>query len=914
MKPSLLAARKRRAEAFVASDSSDDDDGPPQKTASGLAALLARGRAPSRAPRIHTVGGSKDAKDARHLREQMDKLRPYVDNQAEEEQQAYDASALPRWHARALQTHQAMVDGTPLHGDDLISLEGALASAVDFLPYEQLVEISHSESRLATLGGKGACDKTAFVRTSNREKLTFEHVYANLEKLLPHVIHETELFALRPEQRLAIAMEFVRFPEEVRCATKRAGDAKRTEVRQFAIAPGVQPTLSLLTLGTGNGKTIVAILTAATAVCVPALWAEMQAHWRNRVSAGATTESGLSKRPLVVSELARVVIAYVPKQLMEQWKHTLLAVKEELAKRGTPIDTWHGLGVLQRKGHGPNGQASIRRTLSVAHRRSKASGQPLFWIVPADTNSTMLTLRDAPDISFAYRIYDECSTRTEPRETHAKESEPMRNIICQATVGRLQTATQGSRNHPLRRVLEGNQYSETDPDHASIFHLLAVPDWLRLLMGRSLRPVMPSGLRCLHLKIRIQSMAGRLLKSDLTVTCLDDLLKAVLRSTGESAFLTAEETASLIARCKALLASGATPIHTRLVAAAADATAALERLPALAPNPTLEAELAYRPTARKKRVHNAMRRLFEKLAEAVDHDSPPICPISEDPIAPENVGIFTCCTNPYDKRYTEYLNDNCPVCGVNLSGRLLAASDAIDALTFRPPPPPPPRPTFVADEDALIAALEESESATFTSSVKAVISAIQDFLRFRPRGARMLLAFATQDYDERASTARTRRTLLDAVPSLTAVDAVSTKESGAVTRFVAPSDENLLLVINTSSSSISLEGLDLWNADVIILDKCGEGRRLRTETVVQAIGRVLRPQYKDYVPGQPEKEVAYPAKLLVMLEPSETAGEARVPLPEGPEEPDDDVSDEEDDDDGWEHFDPAELVDVVPPH
>mgnify|MGYP001178831549 CR=1 FL=1 len=934
MKPSLLAAQKRRAlrdSVQESSDESDSDDlGPPQKSSGGLAALLSRGRAPSGAPRIHTVGNSKDAKDARYLREQMDKLRPHIEKQAEEEQLAYDSGVIPQWHLRALDAHRAASNFRGAgafdapeqpEGDNLLSLEGALASAADFISYEQLVEISHTDNLISTLGGMDAYKHTAFVRKCNREKLTFEHVYANMEKLLSHTIHETELFALRPEQRLTVAMEFLRLSEEAHCTTKMACHKDGVEEHHFAIPPGTRPSLSIMTLGTGNGKTIVTILAAVTAVCVPALWNEMQSQWKNDVSVRTTLPHlGLSKRRCIATEeLARVVIAFVPEQLIEQWAHTLRAVQTAMEEKQMGFDVWEGLGVLQRKGRGPKGQRGIRRTLTVAHEHTKAQGRPLFWLVKASTESATQTLRDAPHLSFAYRIFDECSTRTEPRQS-AKESEPMRDIICQATIGRLARATESTPRHPLRKAL-GSSYSVRDPAHASIFHLTSVPNWLRLMMGRSMRALMPAGLRCLHLKIKIQSMSGRLLKSDLTITCLDDLLRAVLRSTGDTSSFTTEEIASLMERCKVLLSSAETPIHTRLVAAAADATAALEKLPALAPDPTAEMQIAYRPIAHQKRINNAMKRLFDKLAQSVNHESPPICPISEEPIAPEDVAIFFCCTTPFDKRYSNYLNNNCPNCGVNLGGRLLMASAAIGALTSQPPKPPPTRPTFVGDEDALVAALHESKASTFISSIKAVIATVEDFLRFKPNGARILLAFACQDHwDGTHETAKTRRTLLDAVPSLRSVDAVTSKGHDAVSRFVTPSDENRALVINTSCSSVSLEGLDLWNADLIVLDKCGAGRYLRTETIVQAIGRVLRPQYEPYVPGQPERVVKHPAKLLVLLEPVDAPREAiddqgHEPAPAFDDEDgrSDGGSDGGSDEEGWEQFDPRDLVDVVVP-
>ena len=104
------------------------------------------------------------------------------------------------------------------------------------------------------------------------------------------------------------------------------------------------------------------------------------------------------------------------------------------------------------------------------------------------------------------------------------------------------------------------------------------------------------------------------------------------------------------------------------------------------------------------------------------------------------------------------------------------------------------------------------------------------------------------------------------------------KDSASVRNFVVENDTNRILLINTNNRSLSLEGLDLWNAQLIIMDKLNPGL-LSPANMVQAIGRIMRPQFEQYIPGASgggaaermtalglQKGGGYAAKWLVLLE------------------------------------------------
>ena len=84
------------------------------------------------------------------------------------------------------------------------------------------------------------------------------------------------------------------------------------------------------------------------------------------------------------------------------------------------------------------------------------------------------------------------------------------------------------------------------------------------------------------------------------------------------------------------------------------------------------------------------------------------------------------------------------------------------------------------------------------------------------------------------------------------------------------------------------------------------GVHLQPATVVQAVGRMVRPQFRDYIPtgqgftGQVEKE-AHAAKYLILLERKANVQEDFVEIVDEIDHPQFDEDDEDEDDEGeWE--------------
>lgn len=954
------------------SDSESEEED--QRTRSAHTSLLLCGRTSTGTARTPvTLGKTANAETARYLKAEMDKMRPSLEFTAKQDDDAFNGRIeLPQWRdadgTRTATSHKSI--------EDLINTDAR------FIPYSLFAEMQHHDSQLATLGGVPTDGRVTnpFVRSSNKEIETFNHIYDNMEDVLRPVIRETDDFALRPEQRLAIGTYLQRYPMELHARVRRINDSI-TLASQVGMAPLTRPNITLLDCAPGNGKTVMAITMAMTEVCDPTLWSQLQDRWRPLLWSNSSVEGlGLTRcNQLSVQDLARVVIAFVPTPLMGQWKHTAGLVNDAMrVENQYGFEVWLGLGVLQRSG-GEGGQETVRRTLREAHRRSRESGEAILWLVPAKTESAYQTVRDAPHLAYAARIYDEGTSATDPRQW-APESPPISNLFLQATVDRLAKATESQMRHPIRVALGNQKYDPQNCEHAAVFHMLSLPDWLRFLVGKGMADVMPCGLKRIGLKIRVQSLSGRLLKSDLTITGIDELLKTVLTNVGGDAVLDAQERADLREKCQRMLGTSTAPdapeasggtIYERLRAAEASVNQQMDDLPQKPPPPnppvrlTHEEEVYWSGIQNKHRAYNSTMRMFAALANSMSPEQPAECPITLDDIAPENAAIFPCCTNLFDGRYRDRLGKNCPMCNQPLLHGILSVQQAVTAIGGEEAPAPKEpaeevvcEECIVDNEPELVKAFEALSNAdkAFSGSIKAVVETIRTFIRYKPKGARILLAFAC-DGNENQATRQTRATLGAALPgALDSIEAITAKAVQTIKSFVTEDDTNRVLLINTNDRSLSLEGLDLWTAQLIILDKLGN-QSLKPATVVQAIGRIMRPQFEQYIPSglgatgasstsdalrprgggkaaRREAGVGHPAKWLVLLEKYDTAAaDADDAVPEDPMSDDDEEedvpnldqghdvdaegwqmvdNDAGDNDDGWEDVDFAALEDVDP--
>lgn len=881
---------------------------------------------------------SPDAKTAKYLRSLMNKMRPDLEREIAQAEAAFASPTIPNNNGVE---------------DALRGVSDLIHSNSEYVPYSAFSEMLHRENQLATLGGVSH-SVSPYRRSSNKELATFNHIDENLERMLARVVRETENFALSPAQRILIAYWLEHLPVELH-ARVRAADGTERLASQVALPPNTRPALSIFNLPTGSGKTILGVLMAMSEVCDPETWQSLSSAWRERVwLSTAVGETGLASCVrLEDNVLARVVIAYVPAQLMNQWKRAAELANGALQKeKGYGFTIWTGTDPLQRQ---TEFQPRVAKTLTLAHKRSSATGVPILWIVAHTADNVTLTLRQSPSITFATKIYDECSHPQEPPRP-APEARAVSTIILQATIARL-----GNDRTSIvsKLALGGERFNQHNARHAAIFHMLSLPDWLAHMVSIDMTSVMPKGIQRVSLKVRVQSLSGKMLNSDLTITGVDDLLKTAMKSAGGEQNLNQEEYTHLLAKCIEILGANSTrddaaadaavvpssatadglSIHSRLLAAKANAEGEVAALPQPAPKPHRNAPEEEqrewwaghdeRERVRHKRLaFGATTRLFDALAKSIDPSNRAECPIGLDEIPPEHCGVLWCCSTCFDIRNRKYFKDKCPVCNQKFASCVLVATQAIAAIdpaTTKPAtslaPAPAPLPCIQGDEVALrgeFASLSAT-NRTFSGSMKAVVAAMDAFLRYKPMGARILLAFPCEgDRAEHLSTRKTRETLKSSLVghfhSIESIGASGSKTRRVVDEFVSDAPTNQIILINTNDRdhSRSLEGLDLWSTDLIVL-ATKEDAHLQSATFVQAIGRMMRPQFQTYVrngwgstgdddddDGVPRPQVGRPDKWLVLLE------DAATVVDEEPEV----LSDEEWE--VWEDQEWANLVDVDP--
>ena len=841
-------------------------------------------RWPLAAPPLSAAVQARIAPMFKHLRNQMDGMRAELYAREREDNEAYAKNAVPSWRdAEGREsTHK------------LVNLEQLLNTEREFISYDTFCDITHHESLLSVLGGAEGNNHRAFLRSSNKETRTFEYVYNNLAQLLAPLATETSLFKPRPEQLLAVAEKLCKYDLDLSCSVRKLNQTNNdaAECTRWA---NTAPSIDLVNYATGNGKTWATILAVMTEVCQPQLWARFREGWRDTVKTNTVQpHMGLCQCAfLEKQQLTRVVVALIPEQLLGQWETTAKAVSAAMAhQKDMGFLIWKGLNKLERSTKdNPGGKDS---TLKEAHELCTRTNKAMLWLVPAKTESAKKTMRAAPDLHIPIRIFDEMSCRTEPKYK-LRESRVMKNVIVQATVERLQRATRAQTEHPLRKALGGDDFDAGNTHHAAAFHLTTPPDWLRLMVSKGMASTMPSGIRKVSLKLRLQSLAARVNSSDMNITSLDDLLEAMMKTAGANyTSMTTAQRAGFLQRCRGILGAatetdnqGGT-IHARLTKALDDVNAIVAAMPVPPeppannrPHPQAVVD-ACADVDRQKRVMMVMIRMLTQLAQAVCLDPPPECPITFDEIPEEHVGIFPCCTNLFDARHKDALRGRCPMCRAPLGG-VIVASQAVAAIveqTQPPPPPPDPAPpgapddvALIGDEAAMLARFKHMAiNVKFTMSSKAVAKTVEEYLKFKPRGARILLAFACYGYEnEQEDTRKTRELLLEDVPALTSVKAVHSKRAQSVEEFVNVDDANRVLIINTRDRSTSLEGLDLWATGLVVIDRLASGQ-LSAAKIVQTIGRAMRPQEKTKSKAVGfDAPSPFPAKLVVLLEQSRAA-------------------------------------------
>lgn len=866
----------------------------------------AHAHAPSKPPKPLTADEAAtrraDKEDTAAALRALEALREHVQQREKDNNESYHADEYPEWRllprtpaevARiaelqriAREANVSEVDrdkcndprrqlarGNTLPLNKLLSCdndEELQNNGAVMVTYEDFTRASNERVDITLMGHTDSYDRTYQKLThSNRESVTFEYAVRNAERLVTSVPAWNGDHRLTPMQRLSTALITATYDEGQHIMTKEFSTGDVSKVSScYRMHAGDQTEVIINNLPVAAGKTRGTIFATMSHLATKEAWVATRAGFTRFRGEGVKVQYlGLNAVPFIEKEpvkIARVVIALVPPPVMQQWAQASERLSESFGKHGW--STWCGvLPPGESKRHGKE------RSLHDAVNETKKKHRALFWVLEACTHSSAQALLTAPDYGVPYRIIDEGtgSHLTEPRTK--KPQSPCRfTVICNATLEQLEEHTQQQPKHPLRRAMGGVNMQLSTSKHCAIATMCSLPSWMRLGVGLSMAPLMPQGILKICLRVQVKTLSGTINKgSDMLITSTDDLIRGLILDNCNSE-MTNTEKSDLFAKCQAILDRNDPSISIadnlqRAVEAVDNDQAALPPLPepyqeggTLTP----EQRIVQADILRTLRVYGTMRRLFNNLKQAVSLDPPPECPITLDVIAPENVCILSCCTTFIDRQSVAQLaNQRCPMCRQPITG-LASAEQAVSTLAPREEPKKPasadaaavsaPPPVPVGDTDGLVAAFNRAAGAKCNSSLDAVVKSLELALQYKPKGLRVLLCCNVNGnsrtyntpLDETKNTAKSCKFLQKALPALTSVSTIGNPRSAQQTAYKKGDSTNRLLIIDTSSRSTTMAGLDFQMTDLILFDRLGYGGDIELAKIIQSIGRAMRAQKK----------------------------------------------------------------------
>ena len=831
-----------------------------------------------------------------YLRRLLTEMLPEVERREKECNAAYEQGAVPPVPLDA--------NGAPLNKGFIQLMKCSVEDKEPrFVSHGEICDALAYDGRTALLGEQiNSGDLYPLTVWTNAETATLKHAIGNLERLLEDVPFDGGGHHLQPEQRLAISLADEGVGEDTTYKLKRVGSTEEpVEVTRPA---HLTSDIWFNTATPGSGKTANVLISLLKNIVSDEAWAKTQQKWREKNAIGRDVcNLGLvKKRSCDNRQLARVIVALVPDSLVNQWvvhAQKLVPVFKQDCGKGFRI--WSGTDAEVRQ---TTTQVGMKKTMDEAHNLSVKTNRAMLWILVADTKATKLTTRHAPQIAFYAKLYDEVlgTRNTELREPGA-ESEVMRYVVINATVKQLKEATDNQPTHPIRRALPNRErFDFQSPEQMAILHHCTLPHWMRHVLARGMRPVMPQGVELLNFGIRQTSLASAINgTSDMVITTIDDLLDHILSGLGipreDERFLKAQKN-----RAKAILTRtgvGAGGSIAEMLKSAVDE--AKKKGQELGKAPTSAAYEALPPErkrsedgkARQRKCYTAMARLFQTLYDAIDPNpgEPRCCPISFEPTPPEDVVLMACCANWMSRQSYNVIATNpderqrrCPFCcgpvgnhGVDDEGIQNVLAPMLQGGDFD-------------DEDEEDAPIAPGDDATFRRRLgtlrdtpfKAGPMAVIEILKYAMewkggKGLRVMLTFhydIAGTYGGDSLTNKVRELVMNEVTGLTSIEPIAQTSTGqahcsAVVDYQRADDTNRVLIVNTTRGSNSLAGHNLGGTDIVVFDGTksergrGYGDRLTPSEVTQAIARALRPQ-----PTKPVPEGATPFNPYSMRDPN----------------------------------------------
>ena len=809
------------------------------------------------------------------VQSELAKLMVAVKQREDESNEAFAKDKCPEWRMAPEKFVNGQAQPRELAGNqlnDLLSCDDPVLKdeGAVLVGYNQMQQAINDRVDLSLLGQHGGYSFRLFLEKSNRETATLAYVQRNAEALLRSVPSNGGRYRLTAMQRIATALTLEHTADErVQVETKQ--HSPKVEGRGHAVVyrqdPGQAANFLINNLSVASGKTWETVFATMSTIATQHGWNATRAAYVKQKQTGRVQGCGLTRGPATDCEEAvcRVVIALVPPPMVKHWFDTSVALATTFGQNAWI--TWSGVAPLQRASKNVVG---IKRILPEAIKLTRERKCALFWVMEANTKSSFAATRTAPNFCIPFRIVDEGTglRHIEPRNLDP-ESKYLKTIICNATLEQLTDRTTYQSKHPLRVALNNENLNLDDPGHCALLRMITVPSWMRLAVAQSLAPMMPQGILKISMRVRVTSLSGRLKKTDMIISSTDELIRGlVLQSCGSTTM--AQEKLALEEKCRAILHRAVPSVSIAEGLANAIEQVAEDRgaLPEITWKPLDEerSELReedrqyWRDLERQYRAYTNMERLFKQLHDAIAGDPPPECPVTLEPIAPENVCLCPHCAALLDREVTNRLA-KCPCCRAHWNEGVVSACQlaSVMASAEAEAEVPDKEAPIAAPNDlaSLIQAYKTASNDKCGSSLDAVVKSIRIALRYKPKGMRILLCcsvYGEADHsdearNEQANTLKMRDFIRAACPELTSVQAIG-KGGNNLAAYQFQDSHNRVLVVDTSQGSTTMAGLNLQMTDLLIFDRLE--REMHTARLVQSIGRIMRAQKRT--PQQQEED------------------------------------------------------------
>lgn len=433
----------------------------------------------------------------------------------------------------------------PHHPTQQVTLAQLMNSDSTTITYEDYMNSQGVQSQFALMGGRSR----DYGLSSNIEVESINFAFHNVEMLLSRVPRTAGTFPLYPQQRLLIGMLLhgcvdTKLKVYTRDLTRSLDERRIDYLHSYeaSLRPNEGPRIRFLRVGTGVGKTLIALAAELGYILNPTLWDNFKRNYVELTEKHATNgRTNTQEGPACSAQthlLARLVLVTYPPLLKDQF----LTAARQLQKGfrddfGYSFEIWQGFGPT----HNACRDAAGRKLPPTLHNAAtRCANTPILWLLPADGDALRKAhfQNGATRVAYFARIIDEGTVAADTlgrKDGNPWRPDPWRVTILNASLEELENLTQNQPNHPARVAYCGPTedsntmgFTMTSLRHLANVALSCTPIWMMRAVGIGARTNMPSGILIERLYIRFAPLTAQTTGSALAKSeGLDDFLHAL---------------------------------------------------------------------------------------------------------------------------------------------------------------------------------------------------------------------------------------------------------------------------------------------------------------------------------------------------------------------------------------------------